>query len=219
MDNGNGKVNFPSSDVSSDDFVVVSKKCENPEAVFKIIELLNIYWGGLLPEEKEAYAPELNALEESGINGAARPISVDINGVDFAYKGQVLPALEYLDGTRTTTEGFTSRNEMVLEGILAYEEDYTAMDPAIWASHHSRMYGIMHAQKLTENGLYEMAYPVYNYSESMATNPVDLKGFMNETFAKIIIGELPIDAFDDYVKERNAQGDAVICEELAASLQ
>ena len=52
----------------------------------------------------------------------------------------------------------------------------------------------------------------------MMDTPVDFTGMMAEYFIKIVTGELPLDAFDQYVAERNSQGDATICQDLAESI-
>ena len=101
-----------------------------------------------------------------------------------------------------------------------YHEDITTMKSSDWVIYLSRFAGGgYHAYKLDQAGLYERYSPLYNQVDSMTSNPVDFNGMMAEYFIKIIVGELPLDAFDEYVTQRNAQGDAQICQELADSIK
>ena len=94
------------------------------------------------------------------------------------------------------------------------------MNSADWVLWVSRFGGGgYHSYKMEQAGLYEKSRVIYNQVPSMADSPVDFNGMMAEYFIKIIVGELPVDAFDEYVEQRNAQGDAVICAELAEAIK
>ncbi|MFD0958054.1 extracellular solute-binding protein [Paenibacillus chungangensis] len=49
---------------------------------------------------------------------------------------------------------------------------------------------------------------------SMIENMSSLEKLRTETFTKMIVGELPVDAFDEFVKEYNAKGGEVITQEV-----
>lgn len=224
LDNGNGKVNFPATLTSKDQFVVISKDCEHPEAWFKILAQQRAY-SALTPEEREAQFPELFAQIQAGMAGQSRPVYIDILDANFVFNGQTNPTLQYIEtgATEYVNNGAVQQyntdptTNSWLRTWNTYNEDPTTMSSDDWVLYLSRFAGGgYHAYKLDQAGLYERYSPIYNQVDSMTSNPVDFNGMMAEYFIKIIVGELPLDAFDDYVAERYAQGDDVICQELTA---
>jgi len=215
LDNGEGMVNFAAPLSTKDQYLVISKDCENPEAIFKILELVNFYWANLTASQREEFAPGLKAQVGAGMGGHARPIGMDIMHAQFSYNSQVKPALDYYETGSTDYPSFDPESNTYYKALVAYNEDPLGMDATLWCRYHSRFRGALHAHNLEENGSYKMYYPVYGLTETMQSSPVDLQGMMEEYFIKIIVGELSIDAFDEYVAQRNAQGDAAICKELA----
>jgi len=227
LDNGSGKTNFPATLTSKDQFVVIRKDCEHPEAWFKIRAQQNAY-GALTPEEQEAQFPELFAQIQAGMAGQSRPVYIDINNANFVFTGQTNPTLQYLESGATeyvhngAVKQYNTDPETntYLRCYNTYFEDSTTMGSADWVIYLSRFAGGgYHAYKLDQAGLYERYSPIYNQVPSMTSTPVDFEGMMAEYFIKIIVGELPVDAFDEYVEQRNAQGDAVICAELAEAIK
>lgn len=216
IDNGEGKVNFPTPLATADRYVVVSKECEHPEAVFKILELINYNWRTLSADEKQAVAPDLFEQIRNGISTHARPICTDILHAQFSYNTQIKPAMDYYTTGSTDYPNFDPESNSYLRSLVAWNTDPTNMEVADWTLYETRFEAALHAHTLSENESYNMVYPVYALTETMQMNPVDLQGMMDEYFIKIIVGELPINAFDEYVTQRNAQGDADICAELAA---
>ena len=227
LDNGSGKVNFPSTLTSKDQFLVISKDCEHPEAWFKIMAQQRAY-SALTAAEQEAQFPELYAQIKAGMAGQSRPVYIDINNANFVFIGQTNPTLQYINSGATE---YVNANGVVaayntdpatntyLRCWNTYHEDITKMKSSDWVIYLSRFAGGgYHAYKLNQAGLYEMKTAIYNQTESMASNPVDFNGMMAEYFIKIIVGELSLDAFDEYVTQRNAQGDDVICQELADAI-
>lgn len=218
LDNGEGKVNYPVGALS-DSFVVVSKECENPEAAIKIMNLINIHWNYLTPAEAKEECATLYEQQQAGMSLSARPICLDLKMVTAVYNEQILPALEYMDGTRTDKDSLGTTALRILEATEALEAGtFNQLDSTVWARYNSRMMGMMQCVNMTQNDRYETYTAVTGVTKTMEDSPVDLGGLQDETFAKIIVGELPIEAFDDYVKEWYAQGGATICEELAATL-
>ncbi len=226
LDNGNGKVNFPSTLTSKDQFVVIRKDCEHPEAWFKILAQQRVY-SAMSPADQEAQFPELYAQIKAGMGGQARPVYIDINSGNFVFDGQTNPTLQYINTGATQYEyngaikdyNTDPASNTYLRCWNTYHEDITKMSSSDWVIYLSRFAGGgYHAYKLNQAGLYEMKTFIYNQTESMASNPVDFSGMMSEYFIKIIVGELPLDAFDEYVTQRYAQGDDVICQELAEQI-
>lgn len=215
IDNGSGQVNFPAPLSTADRYLVISKDCENPEAIFKILELINFDWGTHSLEEKEALSPDLVAQQAAGISSHARPIGTDIMHAQFSYNNQVKPALDYYETGSTDYPNFDPASNSYYKALVAWNTDPQNMESAQWTTYHTRFEAALHAHNLEASGSYNMTYPLYALTSTMQSNPVDLQGMMEEYFIKIIVGELPIDAFDEYVTQRNAQGDADICAELA----
>lgn len=213
IDNGSGQMNWPISGLSNS-CCVVSKSCENPEAAFKIIQLVELYWNNLTTEEKMEVCPQLLAQTQAGMNKFACPINIDVVAVDTLYNKQVVPVFQYLEGELKVED---APNNAVKNIITVIENRKTGdpIEPAHWAQYYSRMKGLGSNHILFENDLVNAVEPIYYQTQSMLDNYGDLAGFMYEVFTKIIIGELPLEEFDEYVKERNARGDDVICEDLA----
>ena len=68
-------------------------------------------------------------------------------------------------------------------------------------------------KKLPEEGIVNKVYSItYTQTETMERKWTNLKKKEDETFLKIIIGEEPIEAFDTFVEEWNAEGGAEITE-------
>ena len=227
LDNGSGKVNFPSSSQSKGQYLVISKDCEHPEAWFKIYAQQNAY-SAMAPADREAQFPELFAQVQAGMSGQARPVFIDILNTNFVFMNQTSPTLEYLKNGTTEyldangalkTYNTDPASNTYLRCWNTYHEDSTKMKSSDWVIYLSRFAGGgYHAYKLDQAGLYEKSTLISIQTDSMTSNPVDFDGMRDEYFIKIIVGELPLDAFDEYVTQRYAQGDDVICQELAEAI-
>ena len=82
------------------------------------------------------------------------------------------------------------------------------------------MRGIALIDTLTNQDSFNWVSPVYTgTTDTMKSNQANLDKLEEETFIKMIIGELSTDAFDKFVEDWNTQGGAQICEELSQKLQ
>lgn len=218
LDNGSGKVNFPVGQISTDQFLVISKECEHPEAVFKIFAQQRAYLD-MSAAEQEAQFPELYAQTSQSMGACARPVWIEIQDAQFAYRNQIEPVLSYLETGTSTLATFDPEHNNYYRAWKTYHEDRTNMKSSDWVLYVSRFGGgASHAYKLNQAGAYEIYNPIYAQVPSMSTIPVDFNGMMLEYYIKIITGELPLDAFDEYVAQRKALGDDKICAELADTL-
>ena len=82
---------------------------------------------------------------------------------------------------------------------------------------YSLLMGSAAVEEASEQGIVNKVYSVtYTPTETMERKWTNLKKKEDETFLKIIIGEEPIDAFDTFVEEWNAEGGEEITEEVQA---
>ena len=82
---------------------------------------------------------------------------------------------------------------------------------------YSLLMGSSAVEKASTEGIVNKVYSItYTQTETMERKWTNLKKKKDETFLKIIIGEEPIEAFDTFVEEWNAEGGAEITEEVQA---
>ena len=85
---------------------------------------------------------------------------------------------------------------------------------------YSLLMGSAAVEDAADAGLVNKIYSVtYSQTETMEKKWTNLKKKEDEIFLKIIIGEAPLDAFDTFVEEWNAEGGAEITEEVQAFIQ
>ena len=87
------------------------------------------------------------------------------------------------------------------------------------ASNIPRLVSIMIGERpLVEEG-YEPIYNAYSgQTDTMAAKWANLQKLEEETFAKIILGQAPIDEFDSFVEKWYAEGGSEILEEVTAAV-
>lgn len=216
LEDENGNVNVAHSD-SAGSYVVVRKGYEHPEAVVKIVNLFHDERA--TSKTLETDAPEVYAYEQAGVDGSVRPLRIEVNSSD-SLLNDYHAIVQCVNGEITLDDMPTLESKNMVGHIQRYNEDPATTDVIDWSRYHSRMKGIALIDTLTQQDSFKWVSPIYTgTTDTMKSNQANLDKLEEETFIKIIIGELTTEDFDKFVEDWNAQGGAQICEELAEKNQ
>lgn len=154
------------------------------------------------------------------------------------YPGRVIVAMLdensfSVEALRAKMEGrevpeYSSINYKLLDNDLAslpevLKAPYDDLGLENWNVEHNnfgRLYSLLMGSAAVEDcsdaGKLQKVYSeIYSQTETMEKKWTNLKKKEDETFLKIIIGELPVDAFDTFVAEWKAEGGEEITKEVA----
>lgn len=193
-------------------YCVVRKGYEHPEAAFLLNNYLRVNEGTFQSETD---------LDLSYYPGRVVIVPLDENtysvqALNAEMKGEEVPEFDPL-------------NYKLLQADLAalpdcLEAPYDDMSIEKWNTDNTnfgRLYSLLMGssavEKASTEGIVNKVYSItYTQTETMERKWTNLKKKEDETFLKIIIGEEPIEAFDTFVEEWNAEGGAEITEEVQA---
>lgn len=196
-------------------YCVVRKGYEHPEVAILLNNFLRINEGNF------AAATNLDAGFYPGrvVIAANDENSFSVQALNAAMKGEAVPEFDPL-------------NYKLLQNDLDSLSDvlpapYDDMGIERWNKENpnfGRLYSLLMGSAAVEDaadaGLVNKIYSVtYSQTETMEKKWTNLKKKEDEIFLKIIIGEAPLDAFDTFVEEWNAEGGAEITEEVQAFIQ
>lgn len=215
IEDANGKVNCKHNDATSG-YIVVRKGFEHPEVAIKIA---NLFYDELVnsSELQEKY-PDVAEYITNGMDGSSRPFNIEINSYtslldDYANLEQCI------NGEITIDEVKTSEQKANATSILAYLDGNG--DAAGWSKYHSRLKGVELIQTMTEKGQFNWLTPIFpQTTPTMETNLANLEKLEEETFIKIVTGEIDVESgFDQFVEDWKKQGGTKILEEISEQLQ
>ena len=193
-------------------YCVVRKGYEHPEAAFLLNNYLRVNEGTFQSETDLdlSYYPGrvvITPLDEN---------TYSVQALNAEMKGEEVPEFDPL-------------NYKLLQADLAALPDcldapYDDMSIEKWNTDNTnfgRLYSLLMGSSAVEEasaeGIVNKVYSItYTQTETMERKWTNLKKKEDETFLKIIIGEEPIEAFDTFVEEWNAEGGAEITEEVQA---
>ena len=193
-------------------YCVVRKGYEHPEAAFLLNNYLRVNEGTFQSETDLdlSYYPGrvvITPLDEN---------TYSVQALNAEMKGEEVPEFDPL-------------NYKLLQADLAalpdcLEAPYDDMSIEKWNTDNTnfgRLYSLLMGSSAVEEasaeGIVNKVYSItYTQTETMERKWTNLKKKEDETFLKIIIGEEPIEAFDTFVDEWNAEGGAEITEEVQA---
>ena len=193
-------------------YCVVRKGYEHPEAAFLLNNYLRVNEGTFQSETDLdlSYNPGrvvITPLDEN---------TYSVQALNAEMKGEEVPEFDPL-------------NYKLLQADLAalpdcLEAPYDDMSIEKWNTDNTnfgRLYSLLMGSSAVEEasaeGIVNKVYSItYTQTETMERKWTNLKKKEDETFLKIIIGEEPIEAFDTFVEEWNAEGGAEITEEVQA---
>ena len=193
-------------------YCVVRKGYEHPEAAFLLNNYLRVNEGTFQSETDLdlSYYPGRVVIAPLDEN------TYSVQALNAEMKGEEVPEFDPL-------------NYKLLQADLAalpdcLEAPYDDMSIEKWNTDNTnfgRLYSLLMGssavEKASTEGIVNKVYSItYTQTETMERKWTNLKKKEDETFLKIIIGEEPIEAFDTFVQEWNAEGGAEITEEVQA---
>lgn len=193
-------------------YCVVRKGYEHPEAAFLLNNYLRVNEGTFQSETDLdlSYYPGRVVIAPLDEN------TYSVQALNAEMKGEEVPEFDPL-------------NYKLLQADLAalpdcLEAPYDDMSIEKWNTDNTnfgRLYSLLMGssavEKASMEGIVNKVYSItYTQTETMERKWTNLKKKEDETFLKIIIGEEPIEAFDTFVEEWNAEGGAEITEEVQA---
>ncbi len=211
----NGKVNCKHNNATAG-YIVVSKDFEHPETA---IQIANLFYDELVNSKEllEEY-PEVASYVANGVDGSSRPFNIEVNSYT-SLLDDYADLERCLSGEITVEEVRTSEQRSNATSISAYLEGNE--DATGWSKYHSRSKGVELIQSLTENDLFSWLTPVFpQTTPTMETNLANLEKLEEETFIKIVTGEIDVESgFEQFVADWNKQGGEQILNEIAEQLQ
>ena len=206
--NGDGSVTAYTQNPAGGDYYVVSKKFKHPEL---LIKLADVYNDRLV--NKDYSEPEILKYNESGVDSGVKPAGILINNVnatiemykniDLALKGKKDP--ESLGGDKA--------NYLKCKDYLKNPNNPSA---DAWSGYTSRMI----APKLMEETKVNEVNPVFfGQTTSMKLKWANLTKLQDEAFDKIVIGQQPIDYFDQFVAAWKKAGGDQITKEVEQAIK
>lgn len=210
-----GKVNCKHNDATAG-YIVVSKDFAHPEIA---IQIANLFYDELANSKEllEEY-PEVANYVSTGVDGSSRPFNIEINSYT-SLLDDYGDLERCLNGEITVEEVKTSEQRSNATSISAYLEGNE--DATGWSKYHSRTKGVELIQTLTEKDQFNWLTPIFpRTTPTMETNLANLEKLEEETFIKIVTGDLDVDSgFEQFVTAWNEQGGAQILQEIAEQLQ
>ncbi|RCW49009.1 extracellular solute-binding protein [Paenibacillus prosopidis] len=201
----NGKVNVTYV-ATSNAFLVVKKGYKHPEALMKFLNFQTRF--GKSPTEDDLKIDHTQYV-------SIMPLSLNIDYTDTATQkhDMLMKALN----SEITPEQLTPEMKGHYERWQRVLQSNGKPDPADWGAPYSYIYGIGAIPKAEDQNI---VYPAYT-----ATTPTmdkkwsNLQKLEDEMFFQIVLGEKPIDTFDQFVADWKAQGGDDITKEIEAELQ
>lgn len=185
-------------------YLMISKDCKNPEAVMKVVNLMN----RLERRQDPMYGKFYNSNPE--INNDIKPFFPVYFNIDYA-DAVARKSVAYKDAF----EGKTKVEDLDAEGQLNLkhyktETETPKKDLAAYSAYTAYYYGAVPTMDERVNkveGLF------YGQTKTMETKWASLTKLEDEAFLKIIMGEEPIEYFDTFVKQwKEMGGDAITAE-------
>lgn len=197
-------------------YIVVSKKFKHPEVA---IEIANLFYDRLVNDKEllEEY-PEVKSYVENAMDGSARPFNIEITAyTDLLDNYQEIK--KCIDGEITIDDVKSIEQSNNVTKIQEYLDG--TGDATSWSKYHSRMKGVALIQNLTDNDQFKWIDTVFpETTATMETNWSNLQTLEEETFIRIVTGDLPVDeGFDQFVNDWNQQGGETIISEITEQLQ
>lgn len=213
-----GKFYSPMADPTKQ-YVCVRKGYEHPEAAIQIINYLIA--------NEQSWVD--NDMTQNNITASIYPlfnVYDNADEIEYSYEwlkkfnlGEVKKEDVDVTGRKLLRSDLDAIEVLKLDPKDDFSLEYWDLDHEMAASNIPRLVSIM----IGERPLVEEGYvPVFNaYSgqtDTMAAKWANLQKLEEETFAKIILGQAPIDEFDNFVEKWYAEGGSEILDEITAAV-
>lgn len=215
LENSDGQVNCKHNDATSG-YMVVSKSFKHPEVV---VQLANLFYDKLGNDSSllEKY-PDVAQYIEDGIDGSTRPMNIEINASTSLFD-DYQNVEDCLNGKITIDQLKKIDQKSNVTAIQGYTDG--SSDATGWSKYHSRIKGVGLLKKLEDAGKIQWLTPEFpGTTETQKTNQANLDKLEEETFIKIVTGELDVDkGFDQFVSDWKSQGGTQITKEIESQLK
>lgn len=185
-------------------WVVVRKGYEHPEIVMKIVSVLfdEMKYGDVETEELARYYQE-------NVDPTARPlaINVDYNDALFRCYDELQAALT---GKKEVSE-LGMLEGSYYESCYRYQRERSDASLEDWAAYTSRVTACL---TLTEGKVNTVQTLHYGDTPTMKLKWWKLKKLEKEAYLEIVMGEKPLDYFDEFVQKWYEQGGKEITQEM-----
>lgn len=228
-----GKVSVPISDTLDGGFVVVRKDYEHPEAAMKLLNLKADVEYGARISDNGFYRSEYRNLKDAGTAYSLEPFTYCLYANDDLQMKMYKPVRDYVEESEGNVygdlwEGYPYREQYVERFLMPDSNgsviwtyySYMQMADTNYRYDYYKWYGGVDA--ILKSSL---ASP-WNWVDCIYVNPTTemrskeetLSQFTEETFVKMIRGEMSVDEFDSYVSEWEEKGGTEYCEEAAGMI-
>ena len=187
-------------------YTVVSKYCEHPEAIIRIIEDEYCFWTYLTGDSKW---DELNSQYQTlGVGWTVMPIAIEICNNDvLGQRGIDMKQMVETNGDRT---GVSLANQAFYDAWLQYCEDHTFLTG--WMRYVGMYLGNNLASFYEKNVIIDPCF--WGTTKTMKDKWVNLKTMEDELYVKVIMNEVGIEAYDEFVERWYAEGGTDIVNEV-----
>lgn len=195
--------------LSLSDYWVLNKNCQNPSAVVKLFNLWCEFETNVPPEGKPENGHVWNWVPTRYFD------PYDIQKYHDNFNAQVQTG-----DLKTLPKGFNINDKVLWDDVEEYfkwkKGEATYPDTNIWGKYLGRYdkdFAWGTTMKVVENNEYETNEFYGIATDTMILRKSTLDKLTEEVFTKIVMGELPIDAFDKYTKDwLNLGGEDIIVE-------
>ncbi|GGD58983.1 extracellular solute-binding protein [Paenibacillus nasutitermitis] len=199
-----GKFNISDQDPTTS-FLVVNKKYEHPEAVLKVLNTQTEGIRFLDPGSADIY-------KGLGIDWGIWPFALQLSNESAAYDVYVelKKAIDDKDPSKLNDEVKGFYNDYMKN------KENPKKDLVAWSSAVARVDG---TAEIGSDKLNIVRNVFFGKTATMQRKWAILTKLENETFLKIILGDEPIEKFDDFVKEWNKLGGDEVLKEIKAEIE
>ncbi len=206
--NEDGSTSF-SLEKPSGKFVVVRKGYEHPEIIMKINSVL---FDDLRYEDEGMQ--EIAAYYQNNIDVTARPCVINVDYSDALTR--CYEKLTQVFNGRLDPEELPLLEHAYYEECKIYLEDPAHASSESWAAYQSR---ITACKALFNGNLDPVDSAFWGETDTMEEKWEELEALEKEVFLKIILGEQPLEYFDQFVEEWKQQGGETITNEINQYIQ
>lgn len=175
-------------------YVVVRKGYEHPEIVAKYVSAIFDYsrYGD------DQYAREVNEYFSINVDPTARPMNINVDYKDALFRsGQNIRKAISNEISQTELSGLEKSYYDACRSFVGG----TLTTASGWAAYTSRVTAV---DTLLQGNMKEEAF--LSFGSADGEIPSELQELERETFLQIIVGEKPLDYFDEFVEEWYARG-------------
>lgn len=213
-----GKFYSPMSDPTTQ-YVCVRKGYDHPEAAVQLVNYLCANEQQWVIDGKTADVSTSDLYPLFNVYDNADEIEYSYEQLKKFNAGEVAKDAVDITGRKLLKGDLDAIEVLKLDPKDDFSIEYWDYKNEIASSNLPRLVSIMiGARPLMEDG-YEAIYNIFSgQTETMATKWANLEKLEEETFAKIILGQAPIDEFDNFVTKWYAEGGQEIIDEVAANV-